>query len=272
MSRPSVLCWLVVPIVWGSLFGQVQAQRPIASQLLPESTLAYVRIADARQLAERFSQAALGRMLNDAQMKPLLGQLYGSLVEAYQRVEERVGLPLDRLLSLPQGEICLAVVPPTEGPPQLVFWFDAGDRIIDARQLLQRLEDEIIAGGGSKTSDAVEDTRVTVLQPPGGRDRKITVIEKDGVVLFSTETALAKQLLSVWTGKETVRSLADDRRFTAIMSRCQGDPQDPPQISWFVDPIELLRRAGRGRSLHSGRIGDARRFGTSTVCRRQAGA
>lgn len=246
MLRPLIVCGLIVPIVWGSLTGRVQAERPIASQLLPDSTLVYLRVADARLLRERFPQTALGRMLNDAQMQPLLGQLYGSLLEGYERVEQRVGLPLERLLDLPQGEICLAVVPPAEGPPQLVFWFDAGDRITDARQLLDRLEDEVLAGGGSKTSDAFEDTRVTVLQPPGGRSRRVAIVEKDGVVLFSTETGLAKQLLAVWTGRETVRSLADDRRFTAIMSRCQGDPQDPPQISWFVDPIELLRRTGRG--------------------------
>jgi len=30
------------------------------------------------------------------------------------------------------------------------------------------------------------------------------------------------------------------------MSQCQGDPQEPPQLNWYVDPIELLRRAGRG--------------------------
>jgi hypothetical protein len=221
------------------------AGRPVASQLLPDTTLVYVRIDNAKDLAARFQKTATGRMANDPNVKPLIGALYGSLLEAYQRVEEQVGVPLDKLLSIPQGEICFAVVPPAEGPPQILLWFDAGDRFLDARQLLDRLEEQLVGRGATVTTDRIGDVPFSALKLPFGQGRTIARAEYDNVICLSTDQTLLKQLLGVWLGGEKVKSLADTPHFTTIMSRCQGEPQDPPQLSWYIDPIELLRRAGR---------------------------
>ena len=93
----------------------VRAERPVAYDLLPDSTLAMIRIANVPELRERFRETAMGRIGGDEKVKPLVSSLYGSLVEAYQRIEERVGVPLDTLLSIPQGEVCVAIVAPEGG-------------------------------------------------------------------------------------------------------------------------------------------------------------
>src|SRR4029078_7602306 len=86
------------------------AQRRTAPQLLPHSTLAVVRIADMPTLVERVKATALGRVGQAPQMKPLIADLYRSAQDAFEQVEDRVGLPLDQLLKIPQGEVCVAFV------------------------------------------------------------------------------------------------------------------------------------------------------------------
>jgi hypothetical protein len=247
MLRPLLLRFAaLVTLAVGTLPQLALAERPTASQLLPDSTVAYLRIDKASELGERFQKTATGRMLNDPKIKPLVAQLYGSLVDAYKQVEDRIGVPLDRLLTLPQGEVCFAVVPPAEGNPEIVLWFDAGNRFLDAMQVIERLDDAIVGRGGTKSTDRVGDVEMTTLKLPFGNLRTVARAEKDNIVCLSTNPALLKQLLNVWSGKEKVRSLAEANHFTAIMSRCQGDQQNPPQVSWFLNPIELIRRAGRG--------------------------
>jgi hypothetical protein len=100
------------------------AERPSAPRLLPEKTLAYVRVTDTPTLVERFRDTSLGRIVKDEQVRPLVAQLYGSVENAWKQIEDRVGLPLGELLKIPQGEICVAFVAPPEQPPGLVVLLD----------------------------------------------------------------------------------------------------------------------------------------------------
>ena len=117
-----------------TLFGD----RPAAPHLLPDNTLAYFRITSVPDLLTRTGETSSGRMWADPQLKPLVGQLYQAAAEAYQMVEDRVGLPLEKLLAIPQGEFCLAIVASEEGQPQLVALLDVGERLSDAEVLLER--------------------------------------------------------------------------------------------------------------------------------------
>jgi hypothetical protein len=56
--------------------------------------------------------------------------------------------------------------------------------------------------------------------------------------------------LKTWAGTAVDNGpgqvLADNISFNSIMSRCAGAVDDPPQITYFVDPIELVRTVARG--------------------------
>ena len=109
-----------------------------ASQLLPKETLAYLRIADVPELVERFQTTAMGQMLKDPQLAPLVGQLYTSAVEALAAVKEQTGASIDEIAAMFQGEVTVAVVANETGRPILVGLIDAGDRLPTARKLLDR--------------------------------------------------------------------------------------------------------------------------------------
>ncbi len=223
-------------------------ERPAAPKLLPESTLAYVRIADSKVLVERFQQTSMGRIGQDDQVRPLIGQLYSSVGELFAQIEDEVGLPLDKILSLPQGEICLAVTAPPAGQPALFFIFEAGDNMPAVQKLLDKGTELAMNNGATKETEVVGDVQLITYTMRGDGDDKITYFEKDGVLVFGTHFDQLRELLDAWNGnlKEDVKTLADNRKFTTIMNRSMGPKDDPPQITWFVDPVALAKTAGRG--------------------------
>jgi len=221
------------------------ADRPTAPHLLPKDTLAYVRVADTPELVDRFKETAIGRIFQDEQVRPLVSQLYESAIELFREAEEKIGLSLDQLLLIPQGEICAAVVAPEKGPLAIVALIDVGDSMPFAQKILDRVDEDMARRAVKTSTEPIGGTTLKVFDMPGERERQVIHFEKGGVVVVSTNLEVTKQLLKAWAGEETP-TLADNKQFTAIMRRCAGSEDEAPQISFFVDPIELAGRATRG--------------------------
>jgi hypothetical protein len=246
--RQTVVSLLVTAVLGGGISASPvqsgKAERPTGPHLFPDSTLAFVRVADAPELADRFEETAVGRIFRDPQMRPLVAQLYESLIELFREAEERIGLSLDQILSIPQGELCFAVTSPEEGPPALVFLIDVGDRLPFAQKLLDLIGERMTQEGAEKSTESVKGTTIVSYEVPG-RQNRFVHFEKEDVVVVSTDVETAKQMLAAWDGGEE-KTLADNTKFTAIMRRCAGEKDERPQIAFFVDPIGLVKRITRG--------------------------
>jgi hypothetical protein len=244
----------------------VRGELPHAPEMLPERTVVLLRVRDVPDSLEKFKQTSFGRMLQDEQIGPLVSKLYASAGEAYKQIEEQVGVPLDRLLAIPQGEAWFAVVPSnTGGTPALAILIDAGDQLPTVLQLLEKGQKLLEENGGKKTLETFQDVRLSVFIPAGveepkletrkteeGQEVEITVVgpgavvqfEKNGALVLSTSLELAQELLTNWNGKNE-KSLLGNERFAAVMSRCSTG-QDKPEFEWFVDPLALAKNALRG--------------------------
>jgi hypothetical protein len=226
------------------------AQRPSAPNLLPEKTLAYFRVTDAQLLVERFRETAMGRIVQDEQVRPLVSGLYSSAQNAFKQIEDRVGLPLDQLLRIPQGEISVAFVAPPERAPGAIFLIDVKSQLPQFERLLERGEDFLQENGGTKASEKIAGENVDVYSGQGGNSVFMHI--REGTVLVTTSKELMESTLKAWSGDSKDKALADNDRFNSIMSRCAGSVDDPPQISFFVDPIELVRTLARGNFAATG--------------------
>ncbi|MCI0358549.1 MAG: DUF3352 domain-containing protein [Planctomycetaceae bacterium] len=256
--KKSLSCWsavlaIVLLITAGlcrSALGQSKpAERPSAPRLLPEKTLAYLRITDTPTLVERFRETSLGRIVKDEQVRPLVQQLYGSVENAWKQIEERVGLPLNELLKIPQGEICVAFVAPPEQQPGLVVLLDVKQQMPAFYKLLGRGEEFLTGRGGSKSEEKLGGQPVSVYTGAGGNT--VYLHERDGTILVASSKLLMEYTLKTWAGEAVTKgvadkTLADNSSFNSIMSRCAGTVDDPPQATYFVDPIELVRSLTRG--------------------------
>lgn len=222
-----------------------QAERPTASQLFPKNTLAYLSAPDTRVLAERFQQTALGQMVQDPQMKPLVSQSYAAVVEAAKPLEERLGLNLTELLSLPQGEVAIAVVPGSDGPPAVLALVDTAEDPRSIDKLLERGRATLIESGASEQFEKVDDIELTIFRLPGEQSRQLIYFRKDNTVAIGTQLGSLKSLLATWTRKEG-ETLSQNEHYAAIAKHTRGTKDEQPHLAWFVDPINLVRNVGQG--------------------------
>ena len=275
--------------------GTLAAERPRAFDLLPDSTLALIRVADAPDLINRFMNTSGGKMSQDPQLKPLFEHLYGKAIEAFALIENEVGLPLPKILALPKGELCVGLIGPDIGKPVVVAWLDAGDQIDSAQKLLARATELLDGQGLKKTEETIEGTKILIYDLPDKDLGKLVFFEKDKTVVgfIGNNKQVIEHFLARWDGRPIkveppaedepadtkkvvtgVAPLTKNERYTAIMSRCRGEKNDTPQITWFVDPIGIfksfareLRHDGRGRVFAAARPGRIVRRGRKHVLR-----
>lgn len=262
LCRLLVLPLAVVLLVLGLLGPRplLATVRPLAPQLLPKQTLAYLRIRDAKQLAERFNETALGRMSQEEKIRPLIAQLYGSAAEAFTQVEDEVGVPLEDILKLPQGEIVVSLVAPPEGRPALVTLIDVGPHRDTAEKLLKTGQKALADQGATKSTEDYRGVEL-IIHDVQNNPQPLVHFFQDETVVVTSDVGLAKSLLDVWIGDDNTKEakrgedatpafepLAANPRFTAVMKRCGGPKDDPAQLTWFVDPIGLVRAGSRGNT------------------------
>ena len=224
---------------------------PVSARLLPQETLAYVCISNASELTSRLRQTAMGRVMEDEQMRPFVKHLYGSASEAFAQIQDRIGGTLDELLQVVRGEIALAVVAAelpegAEGPPQsplqLVVFADVDDRLPLAERFLDSVGDRLVANGAARSRTEAGATTITAIDSPG-EPRQLAYFARDKMLVLASHRDLLKQVLAVWNGKGEAKLLADDRRYLAVMSKCVRSGGEEPLIRWYLNPVKLAIRA-----------------------------
>jgi len=244
-SRYRWLARLSAPLLATVIYTtSVLAERPAAPRLLPEQTVVFFSVADAPDMAERFMNTALGRMSRDEQMKPLVRSVYGSVSEALADLRERTGLSIEQILAVAQGELALAVVVGDEGPPAVVVLIDAGDQLSNARKLIERGTARLDESQATASEKTIAGTKLSIYDGVGPRRRKLIFFEKDSTIVFGSDFEVLKGLLSMWNGGKG-DTLAENPNFAAVMQRCRGAKGESPQLTWYVDPIGMMRGIGR---------------------------
>lgn len=238
------------------------ADRLSAPQLFPEKTLAYVRVNDVKELKEAFSRASIGKLATDEKIKPILAEFYGSLVGSTEAMREAIGLNLDELLSIPSGEVAVAVLPSDQQQgsvrasrqgdqnevrvevtaPSIAVLLDAGEEISGIQIMLQRMDAQV---GERMTHTETKLGKITLHQyinPNRAREKFGYFIDK-GVFVGCSDLTGLERLAKRWSGEAVDwPSLAENRQFTTIMSRCVGTQGERPQVSFYVDPLALAKQ------------------------------
>ena len=225
----------------------LQAARPGAIDLLPKETVVYLSIRDTRELSAKFLETALGQMTQDPQLKRLIEQMYNQVLNAAKPLEDNLGITLTDLLTLPQGEFSLGVVTPLNVGPQLVILIDTGgdSRALDT--VLDRGGRLAVERGATQQSESVEGVEVMVYQFPGRRARQAIYFKKEGTLVIASHLEAVKSLLAAWSGGKG-RTFAQNEHYAAISKNIGGAKGEEPQLTFFLDPINLARAAGQGNA------------------------
>jgi hypothetical protein len=161
-------------------------------------------------------------------------------------MQDVIGLNLDELLSIPNGELAAALVA-TKTDPAFVLMLEAGDEMPALQVLIERAEQATDSGGGMLSQKEVGKIKLLSM---GRSDREsVTYFIDSGVMVLTNRADYAEQLAMVWTGNGIDhKPLSDNRDFTTIMSRCVGTEGERPQVSFFVDPLAMVRELGKSTS------------------------
>jgi hypothetical protein len=217
-------------------------QREELSKLLPENTVAYVRIEDTQELIKRIEGMATFRMLRDPEIEPFVSSLYESMAESVEGLKDELGLSFEQLRSIPLGETCLAVVAPEKSTPAVLLLIEVKEQADDARKVVKLWRNKLWEGGRKIKSETLGETKLTVLEDPEFPDRVTIFFEFGNTIAVTSNLELAKGLLSARNGDD-IAKLADNPSFSTIMSRCAGSESDRPQVAYFVDPMRLIHSA-----------------------------
>lgn len=271
----------------GGLPTPVQAadgSRPGAPHLFPHDVLVYARINDATELKQVAAESSMGKLLNDPKLKPLASDLYGAGAELFAQVSERVGVSLDEMLSIPEGEVAFALLPFSGNPdasdddspstsgdsPEAIrarieqrrrrnamvgaiAIMETGDRSHLLKNMLDRLADTLINQGYVSNDREVYDTQITGFRAPRVSQPGIEFCQRDGVTIFGVGEGVVSEAVTRWQGKETSKSLAQNEDFAAVMGPCVGAEDTEPQITFFVNPYgfadRFIKSGGGGAAL-----------------------
>jgi hypothetical protein len=217
--------------------------RPPAMGLLPEKTAVMISVADCPDLAKRYMNTALGRMSQDPQMSPLVKQLYGSLADVVAGLRDQIGLSLPEILSIPQGEFTFALIPLEEGP-EAVILLDTGTQLASARGLWLRLSQFLDKSGATKSQETIAGTTVSIYDGLGPQKRKVMFFEKDTCLVLASSLQVVRPILDAWNGSPA-KTLGENPSFAAILRQCRGEKGEESQVTWYVDPVSLLKAAGQ---------------------------
>lgn len=239
-----------------------QSGQLTAPQLFPEKTLAYLRIDNVKELKAALDRSSMGKLAQDDQIRPILAEFYGSLVNSTDQIRENLGLNLDELLSIPTGELAIALLPSDQaegrsssrnddqeeqGPrvvdqPSVAVMMDAGEEISGVQIILDRMQQSISDRMVHSETKIGELTLHQFANPERVRERFGYFI--DGGVFIACSNPIGLERLAMrWSGGNVDWApLAENRRFTTIMARCVGTQGERPQISFFADPLAIARQ------------------------------
>lgn len=211
----------------------------VGEQLLPPETLFFLSVPDVPELHQHWQSSLMGKMMQDRAMQPFVEKLNEKLAEASEKIEQSIGVSLQKLLELPQGEITFAVV---ELPPRklgLVLLVDYGDNASTVETLVEKMDAALKEAGGDRDAEEVgEASVVTFTFPEDGSENpfnKLSYFDYDSYLVFSSDPDALKAVLERWDG-DSEETLAGQDVYKYILSKCSSEDH-APLLKWYFNPI-----------------------------------
>ncbi|RCS54337.1 hypothetical protein DTL42_04110 [Bremerella cremea] len=220
------------------------AAEPNAAQIMSDQTVVFLRIADTQDYVKKLDQTAIGRAASDPQMQPFVNGIWQTLKQSVADAEERSGISLEELLSIPQGELAIGVVAMQEGNPGVVILCELGEDTRVTEKVLDLLETVATNDGATIERNKFKNSEITLIR---GKNGPLAVCIHEHTLLASNRIEALEDMLDHWDGKRE-DSLAADDRFRTIVSSSRGTKDEPAQMIWYLNPMETLRTIVKNQS------------------------
>lgn len=231
----------------GSLaLAQELPDRPPAEELLPETTVLLVKIENFSETAEKFQNSMGAKLLEDENVAPLFKQLWEHAEDQYQTLaEEKVGLSLGELQSLPSGEIVFALVAPRREDLGFVAIMDLDEENEAVDKAFARATEVLTEN--STIEDEENDYNLQLQRTVLGGNTVFYCRHQSTLIVASNRQVLEEMFIR-WAGgeNENVRPLSKNRKYVTISNRCRTSDELKPDFKFYLDPIGIYKAATRG--------------------------
>lgn len=228
-----------------ALAGTVHAGPPM-EQSLPDSTYLYVKIADLSALKDSVGKTSLGQLFQDPAWGPLKEEISGKLDDANNQCKQMFGMEIGELLSLPQGQVTIALVDKKDDPKvpvSLLMSVDSGKNEKKLDEVLMKVTETIEKEGNKVSNEAYQAYTLHIIRISEEKDQGKAppfpfIWTKEGSIFhLATDVDALKDLLS--KGPKRENSLAGAESYSAIAKKLGKDPQ----VFWYMDLGGSLKKA-----------------------------
>ncbi|MBV8677868.1 MAG: hypothetical protein JO355_11970, partial [Planctomycetaceae bacterium] len=238
-------------------------------KILPESTIAYLKVNNAAALRESFRQSQLGQLWDDPGLKAWKEDLAERVDESSRSLKKKLGVTYRELFEMPLGTASIAVVQRDDPklPLSLVMTADAGKNAARMAEVLTRATEQSQDEGAKVSSELFKNVTLHVIQPPprpkedkekdkddkekdkdkakdkGDQPEPPVIWAQEGTMfLVASDLDLVKDLLVHSQGRDD--SLAGNESFVRLQKKLGPETQ----VVWFVDLAKLLKLGARSNA------------------------
>lgn len=251
--RLALVGWVGLTGLVGLPANPARAATP-PEQVLPDSTLFFLKVADVPALREAFKQSQYGQLWNDPAMAGIRADLSEKLQSSSNSLKEKLGVTLKELLELPQGALAIAVIGRDDPkvPISLAIIADAGKNADKMAEVLTRSNKQAEQNGAKVTVETFNNNPLHVITPPdqaGGDDKTpppppVVWTRADSVFFLGSGVDAVKDLVSNAGGRGS-NSLGGGEDYVKTLAKVGGDTA---HAVWFLDIAKVIKLATKAGS------------------------
>jgi hypothetical protein len=239
-----------------------------AERMLPNSTVAFVKIQNAAALREAFLQSQLGQLWNDPAIKSWKNEVMERVDAASRTLKEKIGVTYLELFALPQGPTAIAFIRQQNPqiPVALLVIADAGNKSATMSDVLTRATKQGELNGSKVSSETFKGVTIHIIQPPKEKKPKpapgaapvkdqpeppIVWANQESIFYLGNDVAALKDLIAHEQGRED--ALAASAPYGQAVKKLGSDVP----VFWYVDLpklIELFTAQGVGAGNANGGV------------------
>lgn len=232
----------------GAAAGRVGAAAP-PEQVLPDSTLFFLKVADVDKFREAFRASTYGQLLADPALADLRADFIEKVKPTSDAMKDRVGVSLKELFELPKGSVAIAAIAGSEEKPtvSLAIIAEAGENAPKLAEVLTRSNKQAADNGAKVAVETFKGNPFHVITPPDqpGDDKEApppVVWTYSGSTFFlGSNVEAIKDLATNAEGRGSAAFGAGEA-FVKTQNKIGGETA---QVIWFADVLKIVKFATR---------------------------
>jgi hypothetical protein len=222
-------------------------------KILPDSTIAFVKINNAAAIRQAFLQSQYGQLWNDSAVKLWKDDILERVDAASKTLKEKIGVTYQELFELPQGPTAIAFLKHENPqiPIVLLVIADAGKNAATMTEVMTKATKQGELNGAKISTESFRGLTVHVIQPPkekadpGAKEKDkaradlpeppIVWTNQGSTFYLGSDVAAVKDLIAHEQGRPD--SLASTDSYAQAARKLSSDAQ----LSWYVELPRFLK-------------------------------